>query len=145
MKQRNDESLRVDVLQVAHLSKFPAKMSKKTALWVEAIAKIRKKDGTYGYGILKHNEKLESYPMYINGTVAAIDTVEEIYPYLVLDKGYIQTFDNDEVQPRIEYLKSLNLPYAKDGEFDNMDAEQLNEQVVKAAMYQQIFALNEEE
>ena len=45
---------------------------------------------------------------------------------------------NDKEEARITYLKSLHMPWAFAADyFDNMTLEELNKEVVKAALYQQ--------
>lgn len=139
-----EQNLLTDALHVAHLTQLPKEVKKEKEIWIEAIAKVRKADSSICYGILKRNFDLTSRVSYINGSISAIAEIEEIYPYITLDKNFIKKFGkNDTEKERIAYLQSLNLPYVFAGYFDGKSIEDLNKEVVKAAVYQQIKALEE--
>lgn len=139
-----EQNLISDVLNFAHLTTLPKKADPQKSLWIEAIAKIRLANNSVAYGVVKRNADLSYRVTYVNGSTAALAKIEEVYPYIVLDKQYIKKFpkESDE-SDRIAYLQSLNLPYAVGGYFDNMDIEELNKEVVKAAVFQQLKALEE--
>lgn len=133
-----EERLIADVLNKAHLVEMPKPSDTKT-VWLEGIAKIRLANNSIGYGIVKMVD-LDTAPVvtYINGDTFAITEIEEVYPYAVLQKEYIKKFTAKEKEPaRINYLKSLHLPYAEDDSFDNMTIDELNKEVVRAAFYLQ--------
>lgn len=137
MISQREQNLIADALRVARLTQLPEKADKKS-VWIEAVAKIRLADGSVGYGILKRNPNLTHRVAYINGNIAAIAEVEEVYPYVTLQKEYIKKFTAKEKEPaRIAYLKSLKLPYEING-IEQMDIDQLNKEVVKAAMWKQM-------
>ena len=135
---KREQQLINDALQKAYLTELPKPADSKN-VWIEGIAKIRLSDGSIGYGIVKRNEDLTTRVSYINGHIATIVEVEEVYPYITLNKDYIKKFGkNDSEQARINYLKSLHLPWAFAADyFDNMTLDELNKEVVKAAMYMQ--------
>ena len=137
MTQR-EQKLIADVLRKAHLTELPKKADKKS-VWIEGMAKITLADGSTAYGIVKLNPDLTHRVAYVNGNTAAIAKVEEVYPYITLNSDYIKKFGkNDGEQARINYLKSLHLPWAfAEDYFDNMTLDELNKEVVKAALYQQ--------
>ena len=132
-----------DALHFAHLAEMPDKMgpnSKK--IWIEAVAKIKKADGNIGYGIVKRNADMSYRVTYINGSTASIVDLLEIYPYINLDSKYIKKFTKkDDMASRIQYLRSLNLPYVID--FETATIDDLNKEIVKAAVYQQLNAREE--
>ena len=134
-----EQQLINDALQKAQITELPKPATTKT-VWIEGIAKIRLSDGSIGYGIVKRNEDLTTRVSYVNGNIATIVEIEEIYPYIKLQKEYIKKFGKGVGEKeRIEYLKSLRLPYANIGEyFENMTLDELNKEVVKAAMWQQM-------
>lgn len=139
-----EQNLLTDALHVSHLTQLPKEVKKEKEIWIEAIAKIRKADSSICYGILKRNFDLTSRVSYINGSISAIAEIEEIYPYITLDKNFIKKFGkNDTEKERIAYLQSLNLPYVFAGYFDGKSIDELNKEIVKAAVYQQIKALEE--
>ena len=123
---------------MAHLTELPKKAGMKS-VWIDGVAKITLADGSTAYGIVKRNPDLTQRVAYVNGNTAAIAKVEEVYPYITLNSDYIKKFGkNDGEQARINYLKSLRLPWAFASDyFDNMTLEELNKEVVKAALYQQ--------
>ena len=139
-----EQNLISDVLNFAHLTSLPKRVDPKKSLWIEAVAKIRLSNNAEVYGIVKRNPDLTHRVTYINGATAAIVNVEEIYPYIVLDKDRIKKFAPQAgTKARVDYLKSLNLPYADTLDFDGMSIDDLNKEVVKAAVYQQLKALEE--
>lgn len=138
MISQREQQLISDALQKAHLAELPKKADKKS-VWIEGVAKITLADGSTAYGIVKRNPDLTTRVCYVNGNTSAIAKVEEVYPYITLDSKYIKKFGkNDGEQARIAYLNSLHLPWASTSHyFENMTLEELNKEVVKAALYQQ--------
>ena len=132
-----EQNLISDVLRMAHLTELP-KPDDKKSVWIKAVAKIRLADNSVGYGILKRNTDLTHRVCYINGHISAMVETEEVYPYITLNKDYIKKFTAKEKEAaRIAYLKSLNLPYEING-LETMNIDDLNKEVVKAAMWQQM-------
>ena len=139
-----EQKLISDALNFAHLTTLPKNADPQKSLWLDAVAKIRLANNSVAYGVVKRNADLSYRVTYVNGATAAIVEVEEVYPYVVLDKQYIKKFPKgSDESDRIAYLKSLNLPYVVEGYFDSMDIEELNKEVVKAALYQQLKAMEE--
>lgn len=139
-----EQKLISDALNFAHLTSLPKRVDPKKSLWIEAIAKFRLANNSVGYGVVKRNLDLSYRVLYINGSTASIVDIEEVYPYIMLEKQYIKKFtDKAGEKERIAYLESLNLPYVAEGYFDGMDIEELNKEVVKAAVYRQLKALEE--
>ena len=135
----SEEKLIADVLRNAQLAKLPKKVTPDNFIWIEAIAKIKKLDGNIGYGIVKRNSDLSYRVTYINGSTATIVELIEVYPYVTLDKAYIKKFkDKEDIQGRIAYLQSLDLPYSGEWDLDNMTIADLNKEIVKAALYKQL-------
>lgn len=139
MLSQREQQLINDALAKAFLTKLPEPADQKT-VWIEGIAKIRLADGSIGYGIVKRNaEDFSARVCYINGNIASIREIEEVYPYIKLQKDYIKKFSpNAGTKPRIEYLESLHIPYLEGIDLKQMDIDQLNKEVVKAAVYQQM-------
>ena len=138
MISQREQNLIADALRMAHLTELPKKTDKKS-VWIEGVAKITLADGSTAYGIVKRNPDLTHRVAYVNGNTAAISNVEEVYPYVTLNSDYIKKFGkNDKEEARINYLKSLHLPWAFTADyFDNMALDELNKEVVKAALYMQ--------
>ena len=139
MTPTREQQLISDALNQAHLVELP-KPSKKNTVWLEGIAKIRLANNSIGYGIVKHYD-IDAEPVvsYINGDTFAIIGIEEVYPYVVLKKEYIKKFSSKEKErPRIDYLMSLNLPYLEGLDIESMTLEELNKEVVKAAVHLQL-------
>ena len=133
-----------DVLNFAHLTSLPKRVDPKKSLWIEAVAKFRLANNSVGYGVVKRNLDLTYRVLYINGSTASIVDIEEVYPFIILEKQYIKKFtEKAGEKERIAYLESLNLPYVADGYFDGMSIDDLNKEVVKAAVYQQLKSLEE--
>ena len=142
--EKYEQNLISDVLNFAHLTSLPKRVDPKKSLWIEAVAKFRLANNSVGYGVVKRNLDLSYRVLYVNGSTAAIVDIEEAYPYIMLEKQYIKKFtEKAGEKERIAYLESLNLPYVADGYFDGMDIDDLNKEVVKAAVYQQLKSLEE--
>lgn len=132
-----EQQLINDALQKAYLTELPKPADNKT-VWIEGIAKIKLSDGSIGYGIVKRNEDLTTRVCYINGNIATISEIEEIYPYVTLQKEYIKKFTaKEKEESRIKFLRSLNLPCTSLN-LEEMTLDELNKEVVKAAIYQQM-------
>lgn len=142
MLSEYEKMLLSDAMNFVHIAKLPKAVSPKNFLWIEAIAKIKLRDGSYGFGIAKRNSDLTLTYKYINGNTSAIMYIEEVYPYVSIDARHIKKFkDKEDVEGRIAYLKSLELPYEID--FEDNRISHLNEEIVKAALYQQLNAQEE--
>lgn len=142
MLSEYEKRLLADALSAAHLTKLPTKMDPKEVIWIEGIAKIKLVDGSYGFGIVKRNPDLSYTVTYINGATSPILYVEEVYPYVKIDKSNIKKFsDKEDSDGRINYLQSLHLPYEID--FENATVADLNKEIVKAAVFQQLNAMEE--
>ena len=136
MISQREQNLIADALRMAHLTELPKKADKKT-VWIEGVAKITLSDGSTAYGIVKRNPDLTTRVCYVNGNTAAISNVEEVYPYITLNSEYIKKFGKNEgEEARIKYLRSLNLPCTSP-DICEMTLEELNKEVVKAAVYMQ--------
>lgn len=136
MISQREQQLISDALRMAHLTELPKKADKKS-VWIEGVAKITLSDGSTAYGIVKRNPDLTHRVVYINGNTASISKVEEVYPYITLNSDYIKKFGKNEgEEARIKYLRSLNLPCTSP-DICEMTLEELNKEVVKAALYQQ--------
>lgn len=132
-----EEKLIRDVLEVARLTELPPKTDVDSFLWIEGVAKINLANGSIGYGIVKRNHDLSPVVTYINGETSSIVSITEVYPYATINKEMIKKFRaNDDTEVRKKYLQSLNLPYPID--YDNATVSDLNKEVVKAALYQQV-------
>ena len=138
MTSFREKQLIADVLNQAHLAELP-KVADGKKVWIEAIAKIKLRDGSVGYGIIKRNPDLTRRVTYINGNTSAIAEVMEVYPYEVLQPQYIKKFTAKEKEnARINYLKSLHLPYLEGLDMSELTIEELNRMVVQAAVYMQL-------
>ena len=137
MASLTEQNLISDALKKAFLTELPKPAGNKS-VWIEAIAKIRLGDNSIGYGIVRRNLDFTHRVCYINGNIAPIVQTEEVYPYIMLNKDYIKKFGPKEKETaRINYLKSLHLPYEIQN-LEKMTMEELNKEVVRAAMWQQM-------
>jgi len=142
--EKIEERLLQDALKQAHLTQLP-KAATKNTVWIEGIAKIRKANNSIAYGIVKRNPDLTHRVIYVNGDIFSITEIEEVYPYVTLDKSYIKTFTSKEKEAaRANYLKSLNLPSVCPVNYDEMTMEELNKEIIKAAIYMQLKDMEKE-
>lgn len=126
-----------DALNKAGLAQLPPAAKPEDLTWIEGVAKIRLDNGGYCYGIVKRTPDTNFIVSYKNGPISAIKYVEEVYPYTLLDKSRVKKFTaKEDAKARINYLKALHLPYEID--FENATLADLNKEIVKAALYQQI-------
>ena len=135
-----DEKLKMDVLRQAHLQEFPSKATK-TAVWIKAIGQFKLANGSIAYGLIERKYDLGYHILYINGSISAIKELSAVYPYLNLDKEYIQKFKKGDVAGRLKYLKGVNLPITENKDFDAMSEEELDKMLISVALYKQINAL----
>lgn len=142
--EKSEERLLQDALREAHLTQLP-KVAAKNTVWLEGIAKIRKANGSIAYGIVKRNPDLTHRVIYVNGDIFAISEIVEVYPYVTLDKSYIKTFTAKEKEDaRIKYLKSLEIPSVCPVNYEGMTMEELNKEIIKAAVYMQLKDMEKE-
>lgn len=138
-----ETKLIADVLNAAHLAQMPKKANSEKVIWLEAIAKLRLADNNMAYGILRRNPDLTHRVLYVNGSISMIANVEELYPYITLDKERVKKFTAaQKEEARIDYLRSLELPYLAGVSLEDMTLDNLNKEVVKAAVYEQLNDLN---
>ena len=125
------------VLSKANVSVFPEKETSETEMWVRAIALARTADGNHTLVLLTRQPNME-YAITYNGAQSPVREFVEFYPYELLNKKYIRGFKGNAAEPRIEYLRSLNLPYAEGVDYSAMSVSELNKAIVGAAVYMQI-------
>ena len=125
-----------DAMNVAQVAELPKAVPPDSYVWIEGIAKIRLRDNSIAYGIVKRTPDLTQTVTYVNGATSSILSIEEVYPYVTIDKSGIKKFKKDDVDGRKEYLLSLNLPYEVNLEKANIT--DLNREIVKASLYQQL-------
>ena len=142
MLTQYETNLITDVLNTAHLTQMP-KADTGKVVWLEAIAKLRLANNNIAYGILRRNPDLTHRVLYVNGSISMIVNVEELYPYITLDKERVKKFTAAQKEKaRVEYLRALKLPYLEGIDLEAMTIDELNKEVVKAAVYEQLKDLN---
>lgn len=139
----NEEKLKQDVLQMAHLQEFPAKATK-TTVWIEAIGQFLLANGSTAYGIVKRTADLEGYHvMYINGSISAIKELKAVYPYLNLNKEYIQKFKKGDTAGKVKYLQGVKCPATEGKELESLEEAELDKILVQVAVYKQLNNMEE--
>jgi len=134
----NEESLLDKVLRKAGLESLPEKFDG-NGVWLYAIARLHKIDGSIGYGILKRTADFKYSYRYTNGNIQQIDEKQtEIFPIIMLDTDSVRTFANDNPEDRITYLKRVRPKWLADVKLEDMSIEELNKEVVRYAMVQQM-------
>lgn len=132
------EKYRIDIMNYVKINEFPQEETEDTKLWIKAIALVRKHNSTYAYANLVRNPDMSYSVEHINGSMSPIASYEKIYPYLLLDVKYIKGFRGNGYEPRVEYLKSLSLPYLNNVDLTKMTLADLNKEIVGAAVYLQL-------
>ena len=133
MKKRLEETL-IDALSYCSLRELPSPENG-VDVWIRAIAKVAKNDGTFAYVYMEKNtETLENKIKKDFGTIGAIVKVLECYPFSYLDSKYMPIFKNNSKEERISYLSRVR----RDKDFSKMTLKELNREVVKMAIIAQL-------
>lgn len=129
MRKKEQESL-IDALAYCSLRDIPA-ADDGSGYWLEALAKVAKRDGTKSYVYAVRNaETLETEIKVDFGSISGIAFVEEYYPFEFLRNEFMPTFANKD--DRVKYLAQG----AADAEkrYSKMSVKALEEEIIKKAI-----------
>lgn len=65
-------------------------------IWILAIAKVTKVDGSWSYAILKNDFGKRPRITKIFGSVAAVAGIKSVHPYMWLDMSLVPKFKNED-------------------------------------------------
>lgn len=93
----------IDVLEYTGLSELPSE-DFGSKVWIRAICKISKKDGTMSYGVLCKTT-IDSYKVKkVFGTTSSIHSISEIRPYEFINMEFVPKFSPRDRANRIAYI-----------------------------------------
>lgn len=103
MMTKEERSL-MDALSAARVSELPPQNQKKEgSIWIRAIAKVRKSDGTANYALVENRGTGSPEVIRDFGNPAIIRKIEALHPYWFLDNNWLPDFEKDK--SIIDYLK----------------------------------------
>lgn len=132
-----------EAMDEAGITTLPKGISPDIPIWIKGVAKIQLCDGSIAYGIVKREKNMDLSVVSIKGNTSSVRLIEEVYPIVTINKQKIKKFpesEKDNLNIRINYLKSLDLPYPID--YENASLKDLNKEVVRAALYFQLQTTN---
>lgn len=98
VKETKENEL-MDALTYTGCTKLPkaVDISKPQAkIWIRAIAKVTKVDGSWSYAIIKNDYGRKPKFAKVFGSVAAISAIKTVYPYQWLDSSLVPKFRNED-------------------------------------------------
>ena len=103
MKEKNLPKDLMEVLQYCKLSTLPKKDNGEY-VWLKAVARIRKRDGSRAFAILAKDE--EGNPKVVKdfGSISPIASIDDVYPYLIMDSKMLPEFTTKTREERIKWL-----------------------------------------
>ena len=129
MYKKEKESL-IDALAYCSLRDIPA-ADDGSGYWLEALAKVAKRDGTKSYVYVVRNiDTLELETKIDFGTVSGIAFVEEYYPFEFLREEFIPKLSNKD--ERVKYLAKSNDDLTK--QYSKLSVKSLDELIIKNAI-----------
>lgn len=129
MQGKKLEEMLIDALSWASLRSLP-KEDTKELVWVKALAKVQKRDGSTSFVAMKKDK--DGNPTIIKdfGTPSAIVEITSTHPYHFLETTRVPHFKTREKKERIDWLK--NYAYDEDVNYESLTLKQLDKMVIDA-------------
>lgn len=129
MQGKKLEEMLIDALSWASLRSLP-KEDTKELVWVKALAKVQKRDGSTSFVAMKKDK--DGKPTIIKdfGTPSVIVEITSIHPYHFLETTRVPHFKTREKKERIDWLK--NYAYDEDVNYESLTLKQLDKMVIDA-------------
>lgn len=114
MTEKEEKSL-FDSLAAAGLSILPEKLKSDSAVWLQAVARVLKRDNSRNFCLVENDGFNKPKVTKGFGNIAIIEEFESIYPYTFLNDTYLPNFKNRKdihnylVDNGLQEEKSLNL------------------------------------
>lgn len=126
MRKREQETL-VDALSYCSLKDKPLPDDGE-GYWIEALAKVAKRDGTHAYVYVARDlTTLEPTIRKDFGTVSGIAFIEEYYPYEYLREEFTTKLPNKEA--KVAYLSQIDEDNAK--AYAKMSVKKLDDEIMR--------------
>lgn len=131
MEKCSDKSL-ISVLQYTRLRELPS-LDKGKNVWIMAIVSVRKSDGSCNYAVADKDKDGNLRIIKDFGSMAAIYSIDNIYPFAFLGVEYMPVFKGQKKEERIEWLtKYVAKEDYSDYSLKELDKLILNNQVIIA-------------
>lgn len=132
--RKNEQETLIDALAYCSLRDIPA-ADDGSGYWLEAIAKVAKRDGTKSYVYAVRNKTNLDIEIKVDfGTVSGIAFVVEYYPFEFLREEFLPKLANKD--ERVKYLsngdQSLEKSYSK------MSVKALDDEIIKKGIQAQV-------
>lgn len=125
-----------DALTWASLRDLPPK-AEGDRVYIFALALVSKKDGSSGYVAIKKDRKFKDAIIKDFGSQSPIISIDEIYPYLYLDKRYVPKFNWDKKGTREEVIEWIERNTFENN-VESLTDDELKDLVYKASMERQL-------
>ena len=132
-KTKKEEKNLLDALSWCGLKKLPEKDNGED-IWLEALAKVSKANGSISYVYIKKNAELKDVIAKDFGDISMIAKVIEVYPFNFLKASFMPTFKGNNKNERLHYLQKVY----KDKDFSSMTVKQLDTEILKVAVLNQL-------
>lgn len=132
MNKKEQESL-IDALSYCGLRELP-KVDNNEDVWIRALAKVAKADGSFGYVLLEKDGNLNDKVKRDFGSTSIIRKIEEVYPFSYLKPSYMPKFKTQGKDERIKYLQR----YDANWDLSKMTVKELDKQVMILAVKKQL-------
>jgi predicted aldo/keto reductase-like oxidoreductase len=133
MATKKEQETLIDALSFYGLRDLPDEDTKEH-LWIRALGKVQKADGTISYVGMSRNDKLEEVISKDFGSISVIRKIIAVYPFEFLDSSYLPKFKTKSKEERIKHLKYEGV----NANFDDMSLKDLDKLVYHQAMKTQL-------
>ena len=133
MEYKGEEKSLVSAIAYCSLRELPEKDNGED-IWVEALAKVKKADGTQNFVYVRKNKDGENVIAKDFGSISIIREIIEYYPFNYLKPKFIPTFKANKKEDRLYYLQKIN----KDKDFSKMTVKELDKEILKVAINNQL-------
>ena len=129
MTSKKEQASLLNCLSWCSVRQLPDEWDKKN-VYIKAIAKVMKADGSISYVAIKKDSKGEDMFVKDFGSISMIRKVLAIYPYLYLDAMYMPTFKSNSKAEKVAYLQSHN----KNVDYSQMTGKELDKAILAVAI-----------
>lgn len=130
----NKSNSLIQALQYTSLRELP-QINKKNEMWVNALALVKKADGTESYVYVVKDGSLNDRIVADFGNISSIKEIVEYYPIEYLNQSYIPKF---KTQKKEERIKFLSLWGYNDSDLTKKSVKELDRLVLSCSVKQQL-------
>lgn len=128
MVKNNINETLIEALSYCSVKELPSKLEGKE-VWIKAIGLVSKADGGRSYVALVRGDNGKPRIVKDFGSLSTVVKVEEIYPYMYLSKDAVPTFEKEDIEGRIEWIKTHSEDVNVE-ELEGKTASQLNKIII---------------